>query len=172
MLSSDVLRKRGRGIALSDAAANAAYTPKARAGVYRDLGERARAAVTGGYGIVVDATFGDPQLRAAFLEGFGDPQRLCAVECRAPSSLRTRRARERRPDSAHGSDADSAIAALLGASFSSWEELADDALLTLNCAVDAELLVDQLADWLDMRASMILPTAARLRTDGADVSPN
>jgi aminoglycoside phosphotransferase family enzyme/predicted kinase len=155
LLSSDVLRKRGRGLAPTATAPDAAYTAASRAGVYRDLGERARAAVMVGRGVVIDATFGDPQLRAAFLDGFGDPQRLRAVECRTPTALRERRARDRRPAGAHGSDAGPDVAARLGASFSSWDELPAGALVTVSCDGDVDLLVDEVADWLDPRGSVV-----------------
>jgi aminoglycoside phosphotransferase family enzyme/predicted kinase len=146
VLSSDALRKQLRGLEPSAPAPQDDYAPQARAAVYRALGEQA----AGSAGAIVDATFGDPELRAAFLDGLGDARgRLLAIECHAPASVRARRARERRPDGAHGSDADAAVAARLGASFSGWDELPEEALLTLRTGVAPERLVDQLADWID-----------------------
>ena len=151
VLSSDVVRKRCRGLALSARAPAGDYTLETRAVVYRDLGERARAAVMAGQGIVIDATFGEPRLRATFLAGLGDAQPLCAaLECRTPAALRERwaRERERAPADAHGSDAGRAIAARLAESYSGWDELREDMILTLRPGGDTELLVDQVADWL------------------------
>ncbi|MDP2710015.1 MAG: AAA family ATPase, partial [Solirubrobacteraceae bacterium] len=69
VLSSDVLRKQHRGLELRARAPDADYTPSARAAVYRELGECARASCADGESAIVDATFGDRRLRAAFLAG-------------------------------------------------------------------------------------------------------
>ncbi len=168
VLSSDVLRKRRRGLDLGAKAPDGDYTLSARAAVYRDLGERARAAVMAGQGIVIDATFGEPSLRAAFLDALGAEQPLRALECRASTELRERWARERKPADPHGSDADRGVAARLGASFSGWDEAPHDASLTLRPGGDVALLVDQVADWLDHGAPMVCRAAARSDTEDAD----
>jgi hypothetical protein len=67
--------------------------------------------------------------------------------------VRARRLLARTPAGAHGSDAVGGIAAALGASFSDWEELPEQAILTLRTGLDAQLLVEQIADWLDATAS-------------------
>jgi len=113
-------------------------------------------------GTIIDATFGDPQLRHAFLESLGGQHPLCALQCRTPAPLREQRARERAPTNARGSDAAPAVVSRLGASFSDWDELPQGAILTLRSHGDAELLVDQIADWLDTRASAVLTPDARL----------
>ncbi len=164
VLSSDALRKDRRGLKLSEPAPAADYTIEARADVYRELGARA-AAATGS--VVVDATFGDPRLRAAFLEGLGDAATLCALECRASAEVRDRWARERDPSAARGSDAAPEIAEQLAASYTGWSELPDGAILALRAGVDPEQLVDQVADWLDTRSSVVFPTSARLGTEAA-----
>lgn len=147
VLSSDALRKQRRGLDLTAAAPAEDYTPQARAAVYRVLGEQAAASAEGA---IVDATFGDPHLRAAFLAGLGDwHERLFAIECHAPPAVLERRARERDAAGARGSDAGAGVAAHLAASFSGWDELPEQALLTLRTGVDADALVDQLADWID-----------------------
>jgi aminoglycoside phosphotransferase family enzyme/predicted kinase len=161
VLSSDVLRKRRRGLPLTAAAPDDAYTIDARAAVYRELGEQARAILAGGGGAIVDATFGDARLRSAFLAGLGDTGRLVALECSAPATLRDRWARDRMPGDARGSDATPAVAARLGGSFDGWDELPGAAILTLGPGIDAELLVDEVSDWLDARASRARPAATR-----------
>jgi hypothetical protein len=108
---------------------------------------------------------GEPQLRAAFLAGLGDQQRLLALECRAPEALRERWARERTPVTVRGSVAGPVVAASLAASFSGWEELPEDAILTLHSGVDADMLVDQIADWLDTCTSVVSRATARQGTD-------
>ncbi|MEY2512765.1 MAG: uncharacterized protein QOJ89_123 [bacterium] len=167
VLSSDVERKRGRGLALTTTAPDAAYTPDARAATYRELGERARVELVGGRGTIVDATFGSNALREAFLEGLGDHRPIAAVECVAPARLRSRRARERLPGGACGSDAGAAVGARLDASHSGWDELSEDAILSVRCALNCDVFVDQVADWLDTRASVVFPSASRLGTDAA-----
>jgi uncharacterized protein len=165
VLSSDRLRKARRDIAPTATAPQADYTLDARAAIYHELGGRARAALADGQGTIVDATFGDPQLRAAFLAGLGDQQRLLALECRVPRALREHWASERTPADARGSDAGPGIAASLAASFSGWDELLEDAILTLHSSVDANVLVDQIADWLDTCTSVVSRATARRRTD-------
>jgi uncharacterized protein len=155
VLSSDVLRKRRRGLPLSAVAAAEDYTPAARAEVYRKLGQMARAELSDCHGVIVDATFGEPSLRAAFVDGFGGASSLCAIQCHAPAALRERWARARTAGEARGSDAGVDVVARLGATFTGWEELDEDAILTVRSGVDADLLVDEIADWLDTRASVI-----------------
>lgn len=151
VLSSDALRKRRRGLAMTERAPGEDYTADARAEVYRELGAQATACLAADErGAIVDATFGERRLRAAFLDGLAGERRLRAIECQASRALRERRARDRGVAGAHGSDAGAAVAARLGASFEGWDELPEEALLTLRTAVPADALVDQLADWLDL----------------------
>ena len=165
VLSSDALRQHRHGLAQAATAPNGDYVLDARAEIYQELGGLARAALADGQGTIVDATFGHPRLRAAFLDGLGDQQRLIALECQVPKELRERRARERTPADARGSDAGPAIAASLAASFSGWNELPEDAILTLHSSVDADMLVDQIADWLDTCASVVSRRTARHGTE-------
>ena len=161
-LSSDIVRKRRRGLKLTATAPDADYTLDARAAIYRELGEHARDVLADEPGTIIDATFGDPQLRHAFLETLGGQHPLCALKCRTPAPLRAQRARDRSPANARGSDAAPAAARQLGASFSDWDELPQEAILTLRSHGDAGLLVDQIADWLNTRASVVLTPDARL----------
>jgi aminoglycoside phosphotransferase family enzyme/predicted kinase len=149
VLSSDALRKARLGLEPGEAAPADAYGDDARAAIYRELGELA----AGGQGAIVDATFGDPRLRRAFLDGLGHSAGVRALECQAPARVRDRWAHQREAVDAHGSDAGPDVAARLGASYTGWDELPEQAILTLHSAVDAELLVDQIADWLDTTSS-------------------
>ncbi len=168
VLSSDAVRKRRRGLSLSDAAPAEAYTLAARAAVYRELGRMARAELDGRHGAIIDATFGDPSLRAAFLDGLGQGPTLCAIECHAPAAVRERWVRQRSTGDAHGSDAGVDVVARLAAGFSGWTELEDHAILAVRSGVDADLLVDQAADWLDTRVSVVNPGRTRLATTADD----
>ncbi|MDP1849863.1 MAG: AAA family ATPase [Solirubrobacteraceae bacterium] len=171
VLSSDALRKLARGIDLADQAPEADYTRAARAAVYRQLGERGRAAVAADQGVIVDATFGDPTLRAAFLDGLGDRGALRAIECHTPAALREHWALERTARTAHGSDAAPTVAAQLGAHHTGWDELSEEMILTVRPGAGADAAVDQIADWLDMR-SVVCPAAARPHTDAGGASRN
>ncbi len=152
-LSSDVVRKQRRGVELEVSAPDEAYALDARAAVYRELAERAAAAIAAGDGVVVDATFGDARLRAAFVAGLGErPPHLRALECVVPAALRERWARERGARTARGSDASPAVAAQLAAQHSGWDELPETAILTVRPGAGAARVVDQIADWLDVRA--------------------
>ena len=167
VLSSDVVRKHGRGIELTARAPDDDYTPAARASVYRELGARARATVAEtGDGVIVDATFGDRRLRAAFLAGLGGRADLRAVECVVPEALRERWAAARSAQTAGGSDASPAVAAQLGAAHGGWDELPEEAILSVRPAAGAERVVGQIADWLDV-GSVVCPAAARAGTDAA-----
>ena len=68
-----------------------------------------------------------------------------------PDALRERWARERRAQTARGSDASADVAARLAARHSSWDELAEAAILTVRPGAGASGVVDQIADWLDTR---------------------
>lgn len=172
ILSSDGERKRCRGLALTSAAPAAAYTPGARARIYGELGARARAELAVGRGAIIDATFGDRCLRAAFREGLGQDQPLGAVECVAPRSLRARWARHRDAAKAAGSDAGPDIVARLGTEHTGWDELPDEVMLDVRSAIDADLLVDEIADWLDTRASVVFRAGSRHSTEVAADPPD
>ena len=152
VLSSDALRKLTRGIDLTDKAPAEDYTGAARAAVYRQLGDRARAAVAAGEGVIVDATFGDPALRAAFLDGIGDRGTLRAIECHTPDALREQWAHKRTPQTAHGSDAPPSVSAQPAARHTGWDELPEEMILTVRPGAGAATAVGQIADWLDTRS--------------------
>jgi predicted kinase len=153
VLSSDAVRKDRRGLDLTASAPDEDYAAEARAAVYRELGERAAAALAAAGGVIVDATFGDPSLRGALLDGLGERSRLRALECVVPAGLRERWARERDARTARGSDASPAVAARLAARHSGWDELPEASLLTVRPGAGTGWIVDQVADWLDTRPS-------------------
>jgi predicted kinase len=135
---------------VGERAGDDAYTPAARAAVYRELGERARRALAQGDGVVVDATFGEAALRAAFLDGLGAARlRLRAIECAVPAALRERWAHARDAQSARGSDASPSVAARLAGQHTGWDELPEAAIHTVRPGAGAGRVVDEIADWLD-----------------------
>jgi hypothetical protein len=131
VLSSDLVRKEALGLAPGEPAPDAAYDPAARAGVYAELGRRARAALEAGGGTVVDATFGAPDLRRAFLDGLGAAHRVHAraLVCAAPPAVLAERAA--RPRTA-GSDAGPGVARRLARAFTPVTELPPAAVLEVD----------------------------------------
>jgi hypothetical protein len=106
------------------------------------------------------------------------PSRRWSDPRHAPATLRERRARERATADARGSDATPAVVARLGTSFSGWSERPEEAILTLRTGVPADRLVDQIglvdqiADWLDTRASVVSRAATGLTPEVAGPSAN
>jgi predicted kinase len=106
-LSSDLVGKRGAGVAPEDLAPPDLYTPAAREEVYRELGREAAAALRHGEGAIVDATFHREFERFAFEAGMGKELKVpLVIECTAPASVLLCRAEARTRDRAAASDAD------------------------------------------------------------------
>ena len=106
VLSSDALRRSALAVPAGAHAPAEAYTPEARERVYAQLGERASASLRVG-SVVVDATFGDPVHRDAFLGALppSDRGRLRVIACEAPLEVRIERARRRAAVGGDPSDA-------------------------------------------------------------------
>jgi aminoglycoside phosphotransferase family enzyme/predicted kinase len=92
-LSSDVVRKRGAGLAPTDRAPPGLYDTRTNLATYAELGRLAAAAAPAG--AIVDATFRNRADRAAFREQLGSATPLLVVECRAPARVLEARARTR-----------------------------------------------------------------------------
>jgi len=124
-LSSDLVRKERLGLDPAERAPAAAYDPGARAAIYGELGRRARARLEAGEAVIVDATFGDAELRGAFLDALGAAGRdaLRLVACRAPLEVLVRRAAERTAAAAAGSDAGPEVAERLARAWTPFDEL-------------------------------------------------
>ena len=100
------MRKDLLGLPHGMRAPDEAYTLEARCRIYAELGVRAAQALREG-SVVVDATFGDPGQREAFLDAL-DPAartRLRLLACEAPLDVRIERARERLQRGGDPSDA-------------------------------------------------------------------
>jgi uncharacterized protein len=107
LLRSDVVRKRQLGLAPEQRADAEAYAPERSEEVYRELTERAAAAVGAGASAVADATFRSPAAREAIASAAGRA-RVFAYWLEAPLELRLARVSGRVLDA---SDADAAVAA-------------------------------------------------------------
>jgi hypothetical protein len=110
VLNSDVIRKRLAGL-LPTARATAEYgaglyTPAFTEQTYAALARQAEAELHDHRGVIVDATFKQPEHRRLFLElgnRFGVP--VLFIECRAPASEVERRLRRREAAESSASDA-------------------------------------------------------------------
>lgn len=114
VLNSDVIRKRLAGVEPSKPAAagfcEGIYSAEMTAATYSDLFERARARLSLGESVVLDATFADPEWRAAArslaLETASD---LEEFQCVAPLEVMEGRLAERASWGERVSDADVAV---------------------------------------------------------------
>jgi hypothetical protein len=106
-LNSDVIRKRGAGLAPTEPAPAAVYSAEANRATYAALGRRA--AETANAGVVVDATFRNRADRDAFRSRLPADTPLLVVECRAPADVLLARARVRASQANGVSDAGPAV---------------------------------------------------------------
>ena len=105
-VSSDLVRKRLAGLAPTDRGGSPLYTDAVSDRTYRELGERAAAALGSHGGAIVDATCRRAAHRRALRGGLGEQAApLVFVECVAPAGVRLDRARRRQADPARISDA-------------------------------------------------------------------
>ncbi|HEX6745163.1 MAG TPA: AAA family ATPase [Solirubrobacteraceae bacterium] len=150
-VSSDVVRKARIGLAPTDRAPAAAYGHEATLATYRDLGQRAAAAMSAGRGAVIDATLGDPAARDALRDGLGPPTaaRLRYVECRVPTAEAARRARARERDAGRESDAGVDVAARLASAWAALDEVSAERHLVVRADRPVGDVARDVGAWLD-----------------------
>jgi aminoglycoside phosphotransferase family enzyme/predicted kinase len=150
VLSSDAVRKELLGLAATDRARPAAYAHGGRERVYEELGRRLQAVPAGG-GAIVDATFGDEALRAAFARGLDDlrRRRLLWIECSAPVPVLVARAAARPPSAARGSDAGPAVTARLAEAFEAPEEIPAGRRIRIDTTEGMDAALRKAGAWLD-----------------------
>jgi aminoglycoside phosphotransferase family enzyme/predicted kinase len=136
VLSSDLVRDPAAG-----------YSDAARRRVYRDLGVQAAAHPAG---CIVDATLGDRDLRQGLLARLQDHE-VVAVECAVAESVAARRARERRPESAFGSEADEEVARRLAGRHERLDELPRADRILVDGEQPPGDIVEAIEAWLDRR---------------------
>jgi len=117
VVSADETRKTLTGVARTARAPRDAYATEVSARTYGELGRQAAACMAGSGGVIVDATFGQRNLREAFARAFGEAHPTIFCECRAPVDVLRRRARARISDPHRVSDAGPTIAARLAERF-------------------------------------------------------
>jgi aminoglycoside phosphotransferase family enzyme/predicted kinase len=109
-VSSDLIRKRLRGVRSTEPAPSDSYTAAWNARTYAELGRVAAAEITASGGVIVDGTFRHRDDRGAFASAFGASAPAVFVECQAPPALIADRAAQREHDDDRVSDADVAVA--------------------------------------------------------------
>ena len=124
VVASDLVRKALAGVAPNAPAPAGSYAADVNRATYAELGRRAAEALAAGGPVIVDATFRFAADRRTFAAEAPAP--AVWIECRAPASVRATRARARRADQEHVSDADAAVAVRQG---EEWEPLGVDALV-------------------------------------------
>jgi predicted kinase len=148
VLSSDPVRKDLLGIAPTERAPSAAYTPEINRRTYCELGRRATDLAAVGEPVVVDATF----RYAADREAFGSAAYGAVwIECRAPAAILARRAAARSKDPDRVSDADAAIATRQLAEWEPLTEIAPADRVTVPTDRPLEAVVASARDALDQR---------------------
>ncbi len=147
VLSSDVVRKEALEVPVGVRAAAESYSPDAKRLVYAELGARASMALRSG-SVVVDATFGAPAHRDAFLAGLSqsDRDRLRLIVCEAPLGVRIERAWRRAEAGGDDSDAGPEVVRQLGDDLAEPPAAHRLAVSTDGCAQD---LAARVATWID-----------------------
>jgi aminoglycoside phosphotransferase family enzyme/predicted kinase len=99
------------------------YTPESRRAVYVELVERARVAVAMGESVVLDATWGDAEIRdLARAAGAAQVADVVELECRVAADVAAARVSTRLAAGGDASEATPEVAARLASSFESWPE--------------------------------------------------
>jgi uncharacterized protein len=149
-VSSDVIRKRLAGIAISERGGAELYSSESTMRTYRVIGERAREEVRRRGGVIVDATFHRRSERAAFRSGMGDVSaRILFVECRAAPEVLLARVRERERKRGRVSDADAAVLQRQLAELEPLDEVARELRTELLTEVPPEELVAHVEEFVD-----------------------
>jgi hypothetical protein len=137
VLNSDVVRKRLAGLSptarASAAYKDGIYTPEFTERTYAKLAAQVELELRDGHGVIVDATFKQPERRRAFLElgtRLGVP--TVFVECRAPLAEVERRLRERERMGDSVSDATWELAQQEAQSFPSFDDIPERQRFILN----------------------------------------
>ena len=143
-LSSDEVRS-----AVAPAGSGGRYGAAQRVAVYRVLAERAMPAVRSAGGVIVDATFGAPDLRAAFLDALDDDMRraIRVVECDAPLPVRLHRAAQRAALGRDASEADAHVTARLAQDYTPLVGVGPRTVIHTERAPGGQS--DDVAAWLD-----------------------
>ena len=149
-VSSDVIRKRLAGIAITERGGAELYSPESTMRTYLAMGEAAREEVQRRGGVIVDATFHRRSERGAFRRGLGDDSaRVLFIECRASPEVLLARVRERERERGRVSDADAGVLQRQLAKLEPLDEVAEDARTELLTEAPPEELMCQIEEFAD-----------------------
>jgi aminoglycoside phosphotransferase family enzyme/predicted kinase len=125
VLSSDEVRDELVARAGPEAVGEGRYSAEARRAVYVELVERARVALAMGESVVLDATWGETEVRD-LARAAGDAQVADVIElrCTAPVEVATARVEARLASGRDASEATAEVAGRLASSFEPWPEAA------------------------------------------------
>jgi uncharacterized protein len=150
VLSSDAVRKSAAGLKLTDRAAPEHYSHQFTHHVYELLADEARARISAGSGVIVDATCRSRVERSTLLGRLartGVPRLV--VRCTVPLEVALRRAAARTHDPLRVSDADQQIVAEQFQSFQALEELPPEDVLELDTQTPLDVQVSRVTQALD-----------------------
>jgi predicted kinase len=150
-LSSDLTRKRLRGVRATQRAPAESYSAEWNARTYAELGRRAADEAATHGGAIVDATFRRVVDRRAFGAAFASAARVLFIECDAPSAVLAARAARRERDHQRISDADPAVVQREQHSWEPLDEVPADAHLALRSDRPVEEIVGDVLALLDRR---------------------
>lgn len=150
VVASDVVRKQAAGLRPTDTAPARLYEHGVTEATYRDLGERAAAALESGDSLVVDATCLTRRHRAALIAGLGiHRDRAWFVWCEAPVDVLRRRIAHRlgRPDRV--SDATVDVLERQRSVVEPLDEVPAERVLALRTDTDVERVIGRLTAHVD-----------------------
>jgi uncharacterized protein len=155
VVSSDVLRKRLAGVAVSERARPEHYTEEFTRAVYLALAREALARLEGRGGVVLDATCHTRRERAPL---FGllchDHVTFLAVQCRVMLQTALARAASRMQSPSRVSDATSQVVAAQFHRFQTLDELPQECVLALDCEQSVEAQTAALTRAIDRQISL------------------
>ena len=150
-LSSDVTRKRLRGIGSTQRAPSETYSAAWNARTYAELAHRAAREVATNRGAIVDATFRHLADRRAFQTAFRGAAPQLFIECQAPGSVLVERGARREHDRERVTDADVGVVAREQRAWEPLDEVPASAHLSIRTDRGLEQTVGELLAVLDRR---------------------
>lgn len=150
VIGSDLTRKELVGVASTERAAPAHYTPGYNRQTYAELGRQASLATAQAGSVLVDATFRHKEDRRAFMAEIGDHS-CVLVECVAPAEVLRHRSLSREQDPARVSDADAHVVERLLEDWAPLDEIAPENHLMLRSDRPVDRVIADLAALLDDR---------------------
>ncbi len=155
VVSSDVLRKRLAGVALSERARPEHYTQEFTRAVYLSLAREALARLEGRGGVIVDATCHTRRERAALFAVLRrDGVSFLAVQCQVTLQTALARAARRMQSPERVSDATPEVVAAQFDRFQALDELPEECVLAVDCEQSIEAQTAALTRAVDRQIAL------------------